>query len=335
MSQRQAIYGDHLQRHRAASIAQQRRMHGWVSLVFLLLFTAPAPGFGAEPERSGRKNRAPATSLGQLVAIGELYAKPERTFVICHGMGGMKKGDRFYRLAEAIRGRCHQVNVFLADWTEAANRRVWGINIPHLVAKSINPVGDDIADQLKLIHVNANQLTLIGESFGNCVNSRVAQRLGGASRILAFNPANEMGGHPLPRLEKHAEISWVFHTRSPFDTNSKIGDRGILLQPESKDAFVQHTYGVQWLTQCLTDGDTSWLNFERVIPASPTAKFYDLAIDRDGGLQFGAALRTPPGQGNEIAASSGSAIEDSLEPQRLAVMNLTLNVPPANGQGGK
>lgn len=311
MSFRPARCGHQFPSRSAASIAHLPRGLAWVSLILLLLVAVSKPGECGEPESGGRSIHSPAKPLVELVAIGETHAVPKWTFVVCHGMGGMKTGDRFHQLAETILENRPQANVFLVDWSEAANKQVWGINIPQLVAKSINPVSQDVAEQLKSLDVDTAKLTMIGESFGNCVNNQVARRLGGVNRILAFNPANELGGYPLPHLEKHSEIAWAFHSRSPFDTNSKISDRGILLQPASEDPYVQHTYGVQWLQQRLSDGDASWLNFERVVPAAPTAKLYDLAIDKDGSLDFAGALRTPPEPETTMIASSSSAKANS------------------------
>ena len=52
----------------------------------------------------------------------------------------------------------------------------------------------DVAEQLQTQEVDPTKLTLIGESFGNYVNHQVAKGLGGVNRVLAFNPANELGG---------------------------------------------------------------------------------------------------------------------------------------------
>lgn len=285
-------------------------LRAFASVVILLALTivAPRQATCTDPAGNGRTVRSDASPLGKLVVVEELHTAPTWNYVITPGMGGMKVGDRFYLLAETIRKTCPTANVFLVDWNDAANQRVWGVNIPHLVAKSINPVARDIAEELPTRGINPATLTLIGESFGNCVNHRVAQRIGGVNRMLAFNPANELGGYPLPHLERFSVVAWAFHTRSPFDTCAKLGDRGVLLQVASDDPFFQHTYGVQWLRQRLTVGDDSWLKLQRDIPKASSEQFFDLVVDKDGNLILEEAIRVPP------SAETNTAEANNAEP---------------------
>ena len=52
----------------------------------------------------------PTTTKVAVEIVGESVEDPTWNYVIVHGMGGTKNGDRFHQLAETIRGVCESVN---------------------------------------------------------------------------------------------------------------------------------------------------------------------------------------------------------------------------------
>jgi hypothetical protein len=87
-----------------------------------------------------------------------------------------------------------ECNVLIIDWSKQARRTGWfGIPNPLAVAQNIDPVSKEASVLLKALQIDPTQTTFIGESFGNCVNARIAQTIGGRGRILAFNPADDAG----------------------------------------------------------------------------------------------------------------------------------------------
>ncbi len=149
------------------------------------------------------------------------------TFVITHGMGGTKSGDRFHQLADSICKAISECNVLLIDWSKQSCRTAWfGIPNPLAVAQNIDPVSKEASQLLMSLPIDPAQTTFIGESFGNCVNARIAETIGGRCRILAFNPANDAGGYKTPDLRACSDVAWSFQTYSMFDTQDSIADVG-------------------------------------------------------------------------------------------------------------
>ena len=263
----------------------------WLAGVVLLV--AISPNVCADTLVANVK-QIDATEQNQavVIAVGEQHAEPSCSYVITHGMGGTKVNDRFHRLAETIRQVQPRANIYLVDWTEASNQRLYGINLPFLVARSIDRVAADVARQLQRYAVDPAQVTMIGESFGNYVNHQAAKHLGGVDRLLAFNPASELGGYSPPDLGEYSKVAWAFHTRSPFDTARRISDRTVLLKTTFDDPLKQHTFGVQWLRQRLLEDDRIWLTGDRMIPPGPE-KMYDLVLEADGTPDWEWAARVP------------------------------------------
>lgn len=190
------------------------------------------------------------------------FESSEPTFVITHGMGGTRSGDRFHDLVEAVEIAIPNANVILLDWTEDASRSTTFLRIPDPweVAKSIDIVAEEAAAELCEIGVDPTRTTLIGESFGNCVNAKIALHFGRRGRILAFNPPNAAGGYPMPDLRDCTDLAWSFHTLSVFDTQDAISHAGFLLEtsPETTE-LDQHVSGICWLTKQTCSGNMSWL----------------------------------------------------------------------------
>jgi hypothetical protein len=184
------------------------------------------------------------------------------TFVITHGMGGTQSGDRFHQLASAIEAAFPGSNVILLDWSEDARRTtsLLGLPAPWEVAKNIDPVAKEAAECLRVMGVDPTLTTLIGESFGNCVNARIAEHLGRQGRILAFNPPNAAGGYKTPDLRTCAELTWSFQTFSAFDTQDPIAHVGFFLETRANATDRdQHIAGVSWLADQVQSGDVNWL----------------------------------------------------------------------------
>lgn len=190
------------------------------------------------------------------------FAPDRPTIVITHGMGGTKTGDRFHQLADAICKAMPECNVLIVDWSKQSWRTAWfGIPNPFAVAQNIDPVAKDVSELLKTLQIDPAKTTFIGESFGNCVNARIAETFGGRGRILAFNPANDTGGYKTPNLRACSDVAWSFQTYSIFDTQDSIADLGIFLETSPlATAMDQHIAGVSWLAERVRSDDLAWLH---------------------------------------------------------------------------
>ena len=207
--------------------------------------------------------------------------EPKRpTFVITHGMGGTQSDDRFHQLAKAIEETLPEANLILINWTDASNTRtsLLGLPSPWEVAKNIDRVADEAADKLRSTGIEASSITFIGESFGNCVNARIAEHLGRHGRMLAFNPPNAAGGYKTPDLRTCADLTWSFHTFSIFDTQDQISHAGFFLEtPVNATHRDQHIAGVAWLAAHVRSGNTSWLLMQHHVAQVHDDKFDAIA----------------------------------------------------------
>lgn len=203
--------------------------------------------------------------------------EPDRpTFVITHGMGGTETGDRFHQLADAICNAIPECNVLIIDWSKQSWRTRGWIQIPSPwdVAQNIDPVVKEAVELLKALQVNPARTTFIGESFGNCVNARIAEALGGRGRILAFNPPHDLSGYKTPDLRFCSDVAWSFQTYSLCDCQSPIADVGFFLEtPANANAKDQHVFGVAWLAARVQSGDLTWLFPQLVLPEPATEDF--------------------------------------------------------------
>ncbi len=234
------------------------------------------------------------SNLPRLEIIGENCQQPTWFYVITHGMGGTCDGDRFHLLATQIKRNFPQANVYLVDWSEGAIQKLFGVNSPWHVSRHINPVGDDLASQLMDLGIVAERSTFIGESFGNYVNHRIAEKLKSVRRILAMNPASELGGYTPPDLRKHTDCAWALHTRSVWDTRLDLSDRGFLLQtPEKSTPTEMHTYGIHWLRHRLEQGDDTYLLLNRKTTDAPST-YFDATLKIDGSIDQEPSLRQIP-----------------------------------------
>jgi hypothetical protein len=210
-------------------------------------------------------------------------------FVITHGMGGTDPSDRFHLLAGAIRRRLPRACIVRVDWTIWASAQIGGLPNPWKVATSIDAVGDCAATALARLSIDPEQLTLIGESFGNWVNARIALRLGGVGNVLAMNPASEAGGYAPPDLRKCARRSWSFHTGSGYDTHMEIAAGDFWLETaQEASAWEQHISGISWLTARIDADDATWLKMGHDLPERRPGHFQASAT-QDGRL----SLRQP------------------------------------------
>lgn len=239
--------------------------------------------------------------LVQVRAAGGLVADPEWTYVVCHGMWGTQAGDRFERLGAAIKRQFPQSNVLLLDWTKSASAG-GGIFMAWRVAKNIDPVADEAAARLKGLPLDPARTTLIGESFGNYVNARAAKQLGGVGRILAFNPASELGGYTPPDLKAAAAAAWSFHSWSAYDTSRQIAHRELFLETAAgASELAQHMHGIAWLSERLEAGDQSWLLAEQPVPEGKAGCYCAVAGLR-GELIVAEMPRQRPQPNQELAS---------------------------------
>ncbi len=202
------------------------------------------------------------------------------TFVITHGMGGTQLDDRFHQLADEIDEALPESNVILINWTDASCKKTSfpGLPSPWEVAKNIDRVALEAAEHLHSMGVDASSTTFIGESFGNCVNAKIAERLGRHGRMLAFNPPNAAGGYKTPDLRTCADLTWSFHTFSVFDAQDPIAHAGLFLEtPVNATHRDQHVAGVAWLADQVRSGNTSWLLMQHQITRIHDDKFDAIA----------------------------------------------------------
>ena len=207
-------------------------------------------------------NSQPSRCVQTLLRKQHCFEPHLPTFVITHGMGGTQLDDRFHQLADAIDEAFPESNVILINWTDASCKKTsfLGLPSPWEVAKNIDRVAHEAADNLQSMGLEASSTTFIGESFGNCVNARIAERLGRHGRILAFNPPNAAGGYKTPDLRTCADLTWSFHTFSVFDAQDPIAHAGFFLEtPVSSTDLDQHVAGVSWLVDRIRSGNTDWL----------------------------------------------------------------------------
>lgn len=269
--------------------SQTTRKWTWINMLWIL-FLSPlnsvvAPAWAEELATATAQNptispslkksdlvwvELPSVAEGPRVRIwyvGRPLDAGVECYVITHGMGGTASGDRFHRLAEAIHKRFPRACVLLVDWSEKSSAKPGSYPNPWKVAVSIDEVGDQAARLLKHGAIDPAKTTLIGESFGNWVNARLARQLGGVQGILAMNPAHEAGGYVPPDLRKHAKHSWSFHTYSIYDTTLEIADGDFWLATSDRaNHLEQHVSGINWLTARLEAGDPSWLHMDRPLP---------------------------------------------------------------------
>ena len=177
-------------------------------------------------------------------------------FLITHGMNGTCEGDRFHLLGESIASAHSGANVVLVDWSKTSCSS-W---FPPVVARHIDSVADEAHEKLCELGIDPERATLIGESFGNYVNARIATNFGKVDHLIAMNPASELGGYPIPDLRRCSRVSWSFHTYSGFDTLRRIADRCIYIQTaETANELDRHTSGIRRLTSVTARG-------ERLVP---------------------------------------------------------------------
>lgn len=191
------------------------------------------------------------------------------TFIITHGLSGSEK--RFFELGWAILALEPGANVLVIEWDPAKKERIGAFGNPWAAAKRIDLTGDALGSALADLHkkksLDLGKTTFIGESFGNYVNHRAALALGkaGCGKVhgaLALNPASELGGYEPPLLTHTYIHSVAFVSDSILDTRKPIAARTVHLKTSSDDAFVQHTYGLEWLHAKTMAGERVHTHFE-------------------------------------------------------------------------
>ncbi len=182
-------------------------------------------------------------------------------YVVTHGMKGVCRGDRFHSLAETISTFLPEANVLMIDWTDAARSKWLGLNLPFVVAMKVDAVADEASERLCNVGFDASNATMIGESFGNYVNAKIASNFGNVDRMLAMNPASEVGGYPVPDLRQCSRKAYSFHTYSLFDTRASLAHVSVFLEtPRDATGIEQHTSGIARLTATIGEDSVGWLD---------------------------------------------------------------------------
>lgn len=232
-----------------------------------------------------------------LMREGAEFRPSTDTYVITHGLHGISADDRFHQLADAIADRCPSANILILDWTTQSRKTNFlGFVCPITVSRDIDTVGDWFAKQLQQLQPELSRTTFIGESFGNCINARIASRLGNNSRFLIFNPASTLGGYQLPDLRPLTARSWSFATFSTFDCQDVKSDVSFFLQtPAGADESQQHTFGVTWLRNQILLNHNDWLNMNLEVQTASPEQF-DGVAELDGTFLPQALPRKKPAQ---------------------------------------
>lgn len=232
-------------------------------------------------------------TLTQLRDFASKSERPDWTYVICHGMGGTKQGDRFEQLCNAIAVSEPGARVVLIDWTGQSQALLGVLPNPFRVARRLPAVSAEVADDLRQGPFDGARTTFIGESCGVHVLALVAKQLSGVARFVAMNPPNEQAFTPIP-LYKVADLSWSFHTYSPYDTLKDIAHHDFFLETcVGASHLAQHTYGVCWLCERILSGDLQWLYMRKPVPKRDADAFQVIAR-LDGQIELTHMLRTRP-----------------------------------------
>lgn len=236
----------------------------------LLLATISSELCANEDFRVAQEN-----SFVQVLQCGEHHEHPAWTYVITHGLGGTRSGDRFHQLAAEIRRCFPKVNVYLTDWTQvAAQKTLFGLPSVWKVAANIDNCAQLSADALQHLSLDPSRSTLIGESFGCYVNFGIARQLGKVERMLCFNAASQLGGYVLPDMTTVASACYAFQTISIFDTQARLSDHDVRLQLARGTVGVgAHTSGIRWLSESLQGTDRSWILCSRELPLGTVESF--------------------------------------------------------------
>ncbi len=207
---------------------------------------------------------------------------PSDVYVICHGMGGTSAGDRFELLGLSLRELDAGSTVVLIDWSPLSQSKLFGFPNPRVVANRIPVVSDAGYQALKNLNVVPENMTFIGESFGNNVNSRISEKFGSSSLVLAFNPANPLGGGGSLDLTRSSRKACSFHTRSCFDSIQAIAHHDALMTMSGDVSMAdQHTWGVQWLRERVERQETHWLTLNLNLPVAHP-DYFNLVVDPSG-----------------------------------------------------
>lgn len=246
-----------------------------------------------------------------------LFADTQRTYIITHGIGGTAVGDRFHQLMDAICNAIPEANVLIIDWSKDSWRTRGYLQLPSPwdVAKNIDPVAMEAVTLLKTLKMDPARITFIGESFGTCVNARIAEALGGRGRILAFNPPNELSGYKTPDLRFCSDVAWSFQTYSMYDGQSPIADVGFFLEtPENATVRDQHVFGVEWLAAQVRSGDVTWILPELILP-EPATETFDAIATLSGEILNVSLPRYPSinGTSSEPSEMSMASIAETQE----------------------
>ncbi|MFO0799707.1 MAG: SdrD B-like domain-containing protein [Gemmataceae bacterium] len=217
-----------------------------------------------------------------------------RTFVLAHGWNGIDGNNRIIPLAQKIREVYGAgVNVYVVDWsggsiTDGGGIPVFGGVNPFGAAQGITPTAGALADMLLARRIDPEAITAIGESFGTYVMNEVADRMFAATgrktaRLVAFNPASQLGTHFILRFSTAFRFSYAFHAeRTPYapvvggeqynlgDHHGSLADIDLELavdpnvRPGDEGWYWGHIYGFVWMIGALqySKGDKGhgWLD---------------------------------------------------------------------------
>lgn len=234
-------------------------------------------------------------------AEGSVTQNPSWSFVIIHGQGGTRSGDRFQTAAQQLKACSPTYNVFILDWTAGADKKVY-VNVlsyfPYILvspipmpgfievpavwasAANIEIAGKAAASRLRTFQAQGvfdpQKATFVTESYGGYVGAVVARELGGTFGLLGFNLANSTF---VPQSVKSMSFgglfrkSVVFPASFPFDNRMSTAHYNVLINTPSMtcDFGCQHNYGMSTVfPNCMAGScNKAWLELGISLPSSP------------------------------------------------------------------
>jgi pimeloyl-ACP methyl ester carboxylesterase len=143
----------------------------------------------------------------------------QRAWVIVHGRGDSENSDQMMELTESIYAYAstHGEQVLAVDWHEGASDNPPG-SLGLGGASWISRVGKWVSDQLVNLGILADEVNLVGHSWGTFVSFEIAENLGQVNAIVALDPAKNIPGANTYDTTK-VNFSYVSHTSVSFHSS--------------------------------------------------------------------------------------------------------------------
>ena len=100
-----------------------------------------------------------SSHCGRIHSWKKLNPSADRSFVICHGFGGTKPGDRFHELGHHLSRQFPESNVLLTEWNTAVGQSFLGIPKIWDAAARIDETGREMARLVRESDIDPSSLT--------------------------------------------------------------------------------------------------------------------------------------------------------------------------------